>query len=89
MLRSNTCVIISFRRAGGSTPVKVWDSLRKRHILIRPWLLFLPGDNPMQAELCSHIGLNANHFCRCCMVGGSKAYKESDEGYRVLMKVGL
>lgn len=76
------------RQAGGSMPIKAWDSVRKRYILLRPWLLFLPGDNPMQAELCSHIGLNANSFCRCCKVGGTKSYKESDEGYRTLTQVG-
>ncbi|KAH9927295.1 uncharacterized protein B0H18DRAFT_907557, partial [Fomitopsis serialis] len=74
--------------AGGSTPVRAWDSIRKRHILLRPWLLFLPGDNPMQAELCSHIGLNANLFCRCCMAGGTKAFKESNDGFCSLMEPG-
>ncbi|TBU51623.1 hypothetical protein BD310DRAFT_791607, partial [Dichomitus squalens] len=72
----------------GSTPLKVWDVRRQRCILVRLWILFLPGDNPMQAELCSHIGLKGNHFCRCCHVGGDQKYKVSDEGYASLLKAG-
>ncbi|TBU53792.1 hypothetical protein BD310DRAFT_951832 [Dichomitus squalens] len=70
------------RKAGGTSPVKVWDSIRKRYILVRLWILFLAGDNPMQAELCSHIGLKGNHFCRCCHVGGDGKFKSSDEGFQ-------
>ncbi|KAH9946546.1 hypothetical protein B0H21DRAFT_808883 [Amylocystis lapponica] len=76
------------RSTGGKTPIKTWDSVRNRYILIRPWLLFLPGDNPMQAELCSHIGLTANFFCRCCHAGGTKLFKESDEGFASLLQTG-
>ncbi|KAG0693274.1 hypothetical protein DFH29DRAFT_985530 [Suillus ampliporus] len=43
--------------------------------------LFVAGDNPMQAEECSHAGLNCNYFCRTYDVGGTKEYKASDEGY--------
>lgn len=41
----------------------------------------------MQAELCSHIGLKGNHFCRCCHVGGDKVFKESDAGFPSLLAV--
>ncbi len=75
------------RKTGGTSPIKVWDAVRKRYILVRPWILFLPGDNPMQAELCSHIGLKGNHFCRCCHVGGDQKFKCSDEGFATLAKV--
>ncbi|KAI0369657.1 hypothetical protein BV20DRAFT_945672 [Pilatotrama ljubarskyi] len=75
-------------RHGGTTPLRAWDAIRKRYILVRPWILFLPGDNPMQAELCSHIGLKGNHFCRCCHVGGDKAFKESDDGFASLLQPG-
>ncbi|KAH9920588.1 uncharacterized protein B0H18DRAFT_936500 [Fomitopsis serialis] len=68
--------------------IRVWDSVKERHILIRPWLLFLPGDNPMQAELCSHIGLKGNFFCRTCHVGGSQEFKQSNEGFPSLTKIG-
>ncbi|EJF57509.1 hypothetical protein DICSQDRAFT_69263, partial [Dichomitus squalens LYAD-421 SS1] len=76
------------RQTWGTSPLKVWDVRRRRHILVRLWLLFLPGDNPMQAELCSHIGLKGNHFCRCCHVGGDQKYKQSDEGFASLLKLG-
>ncbi|KAI0712885.1 hypothetical protein C8Q72DRAFT_790390, partial [Fomitopsis betulina] len=56
-------------------------------VLVCLWILFLPSDNPMQAELCSHIGLNVNHFCRCCHVSGSKEEKESDTGFTSLLRV--
>ncbi|RDX41695.1 hypothetical protein OH76DRAFT_1364090, partial [Lentinus brumalis] len=65
-----------------------WDSVNNRYVLIRPWLLFLPGDNPMQAELCSHIGLKGNFFCRCCHAGGDKKFKSSNDGYSSMMAVG-
>lgn len=77
----------AIKKTGGSTPLKVWDSLRERYILVRPWLLFLPGDNPMQAEQCSHIGLNANEFCRCCHVGGTQEFKRSNDGFAAQIEV--
>ena len=75
-------------RSGSTKPFKVWDAVKKRHVLIRPWILFLHGDNPMQAELCSHIGLNGNYFCRMCHCGGDQKFKASNEGFASLMKVG-
>ncbi|TFK51166.1 hypothetical protein OE88DRAFT_1735116 [Heliocybe sulcata] len=79
----------TLQRTRSKEPIKTWDSVRQRHILIRPWLLFVPGDNPMQAEVASHVGLNGNHFCRRCHVGGPKEFKESDEGYPTLLYPGL
>jgi len=49
--------------------------------------LFLAGDNSMQAEECSHAGLNCNYFCRTCNVGGTKEYKASEVGYNSIFKV--
>ncbi|KAI6006654.1 hypothetical protein F5J12DRAFT_939383 [Pisolithus orientalis] len=46
------------------------------------------GDNPMQAEECSQGGLNCNHFCQTCDVGGMKEHKESEQGYCSLFKSG-
>jgi cytochrome c peroxidase len=61
--------------------------MSKDTVLIRPWALFLAGDNPMQAEECSGMGLNSNYFCRVCHVGGQVAHKQSDEGFAELLKV--
>lgn len=41
----------------------------------------------MQAEMASSAGLNANHFCRTCKVGGTREFKQSDEGFETLFKV--
>lgn len=56
-------------------------------VLLRPFEMFFPGDNPMQAEQCSHTGLASNHFCRICNVGGTQEYKATDEGYKTLFAV--
>lgn len=80
-------MIIWVHREGVAAPFKVWDAVKKRHVLIIPWILFLPGDNPMQAELCSHIGLQGNHFCRMCHSGGDQTFKSSNEGFASLMVV--
>lgn len=77
------------RRKGACKPFTVYDAVKRRCVLIRPWVLFLAGDNPMQAELCSHIGLKGNHFCRICKVGGDREFKCSDAGYASLLKVRL
>ncbi|KAF7312000.1 hypothetical protein MIND_00211900 [Mycena indigotica] len=39
-----------------------------------------PSDNPMQSEVSSHMGGQANYFCRKCKVGGPKAHKHSNVG---------
>lgn len=68
-------------------PIEAYDCEAKEEVLLRPFAFFFPGDNPMQAELCSCSGLTSNHFCRTCKVGGSQAYKQSEEGFAELFKV--
>ncbi|KZT31575.1 hypothetical protein SISSUDRAFT_994930 [Sistotremastrum suecicum HHB10207 ss-3] len=67
-------------------PWKVWDCNRKQHILVIPWLAFASGDNPMQSEFCSHIGLNANQKCRVCHVGGPEKDMLTEMGYLSLFE---
>lgn len=43
----------------------------------------------MHAEQTSHAGLCANHFCRTCDVGGTKAYKKSNEGFAKIFEVSI
>ncbi|KAG2051831.1 hypothetical protein BDR06DRAFT_983423 [Suillus hirtellus] len=64
--------------------VIVWDCKYNEEVMLIPYVLFLAGDNPMQAEECSHTGLNCNYFCRTCEVGGTKEYKESEAGYNTI-----
>ncbi|KAG2346414.1 hypothetical protein BDR05DRAFT_878375 [Suillus weaverae] len=65
-----------------------WDCKYNEEVLLIPYALFLAGDNPMQAEECSHAGLNCNYFCRTCDIGGTKEFKASSDGYRSLFTSG-
>ncbi|KAG1736269.1 hypothetical protein EDD22DRAFT_745936, partial [Suillus occidentalis] len=65
-----------------------WDCKYNEEVLLIPYALFLAGDNPMQAEECSHAGLNCNFFCRTCDIGGTKEFKASSDGYRSLFTSG-
>ena len=48
--------------------VWAYDCVLNEPVLLIPFILALLGDNPMQSELSSHIGLNGNQFCRICKV---------------------
>ncbi|KAG2064482.1 hypothetical protein BDR04DRAFT_1130742 [Suillus decipiens] len=61
--------------------IVAWDCKDGEEVMLIPYGLFVTGDNPMQAEECSHAGLNCNYYCRTCDVGGTKEYKESETGY--------
>ena len=57
--------------------------------MLIPYDLFHAGDNPMQAEECSHRGLKCNYFCHTCKVGVTMVNKKTDEGYTSIFKVGI
>ncbi|KAG2153502.1 uncharacterized protein EDB93DRAFT_1239739 [Suillus bovinus] len=61
-----------------------WDCKYNKEVLLIPYALFLNEDNPMQADECSHTGLNCNYFCRTCDISGTKEYKASGDGYNSL-----
>jgi len=67
-------ILLIFRDAQ-QTGIWAWDAAQDEPILVFPSVLSLLGDNPMQSELCCHIGLCGNFFCRCCWVKG----KDADE----------
>ncbi|KAJ6608562.1 hypothetical protein B0H10DRAFT_1815561 [Mycena sp. CBHHK59/15] len=69
-----------------SEPVVAWDCELKEEVLLRPYSLLFAGDNPMQAELCSCAGLNTNFFCRTCKAGGTREWKQSNEGFSDILK---
>ncbi|KAG0693203.1 hypothetical protein DFH29DRAFT_1007548 [Suillus ampliporus] len=68
--------------------IVAWDCKFDEEVMLVPSGLFVVGDNPMQAEECSHAGLNCNYFCRTCHVGGMKEYKESEVGYNSIFTEG-
>ncbi|EJU02091.1 hypothetical protein DACRYDRAFT_21873 [Dacryopinax primogenitus] len=57
-----------------------FDALYRELILINVWPAILAGDNPMQAELCSHKSFHSNKFCRRRHVGGTST-ERSPQGY--------
>ncbi|KAG1880851.1 hypothetical protein F4604DRAFT_1879834 [Suillus subluteus] len=61
--------------------IVAWDCKDSEEVMLIPYRLFVAGNNPMQAEECSHARLNCNYYCRTCDVGGTKEYKESETGY--------
>ena len=67
--------------------INTFDCKTKEEVMLVPYVLFFDGDNPMQAEMCSQGGLDCNHFCRTCIVGGNKKFKMSDIGYNSLFEV--
>ncbi|KIJ11470.1 hypothetical protein PAXINDRAFT_84506, partial [Paxillus involutus ATCC 200175] len=69
-------------------PIVTFDVKYQEEVMLLPYDLFLAGDNPMQAEECSHGGLKCNYFCRTCKVGGTNAEKKTDEGYMNIFKCG-
>ncbi|KAG1819589.1 uncharacterized protein BJ212DRAFT_1446011 [Suillus subaureus] len=68
--------------------VTAWDCKDNEEVLLIPCGLSTAGDNPMQAEECSHAGLNCNYFCQMCDISGTKEYKASKDGYSSLFASG-
>ncbi|KZT58018.1 hypothetical protein CALCODRAFT_523786 [Calocera cornea HHB12733] len=67
---------------------EAYNAATGKPILFTAWIAILAGDNPLQAELCSQRGMQANKFCRRCRVGGSSALKRTAEGYAKLFEAG-
>ncbi|KAJ6621770.1 hypothetical protein B0H10DRAFT_1945050 [Mycena sp. CBHHK59/15] len=72
-----------------SEPIVAWDCEAKEEVLLCSYGLLFAGDNPMQAELCSCAGLNTNVFCRTCKAGGTREWKQSNEGFAQILKPGI
>ncbi|KAI5983207.1 hypothetical protein EDD15DRAFT_2179497 [Pisolithus albus] len=62
-------------------PIVTFDVKHQEEVMLIPYNLIIAGDNPMQAEECSHGGLKCNYFCRTCKVGGTNVEKRTDKGY--------
>jgi hypothetical protein len=39
--------------------------------MLIPWFLAMNGDNPMQSEFSSHVGMSGTCLCRICHVKGA------------------
>ncbi|KAJ3809763.1 hypothetical protein EV368DRAFT_89490 [Lentinula lateritia] len=55
-----------------------WDPVKNTRVLLLICVLALLGDNPMQSEFASHIGLRGKFFCRSCWVKGKDATADTD-----------
>jgi hypothetical protein len=66
---------------------EAYDCLYQQEILFRMINRVEPADNPQQSELCSHIGLHGNKFCRRCHVGGTGKELETQSRYESLYTV--
>ncbi|TFK70456.1 hypothetical protein BDN72DRAFT_838978 [Pluteus cervinus] len=63
--------VIEFLRKAQQSGIEAYDCQLKEFVLLLPWLLAMLGDNPMQSEFASHIGLSGKCFCRVCHVRGA------------------
>jgi len=55
-----------------------YDCVLHEEALFIVWTYACQGDNPMQSELSSHIGLNGNFFCRICYVHRVESAQKQD-----------
>ncbi|KAJ6622345.1 hypothetical protein B0H10DRAFT_2342221 [Mycena sp. CBHHK59/15] len=70
-------------------PVVAWDCEAKEEVLLHSYGLLFAGDNPRQVELCSCAGLSSNFFCRTCKAGGTREWKQSNEGFAEIFQPGI
>ncbi|KAL4079984.1 hypothetical protein V8B97DRAFT_2020726 [Scleroderma yunnanense] len=66
-----------------------WDCKENEDVMLLLCSLFVAENNPMQAEECSHAGLNCNYFCRTCHVSSTKEYKSGEVGYNSIFVPGI
>ncbi|KAJ6548053.1 hypothetical protein B0H10DRAFT_1969390 [Mycena sp. CBHHK59/15] len=78
---------VSGNRDTHSNPVRVQDENGKTTRFCI-YCNCTPSDNPMQSEICGHIGGKGNKFCRKCHVGGTQEEKTTPEGYHALFEPG-
>jgi len=90
-IHASTWILLTniINRKVADNGVITWDCKYQEKVMLLPYCLFVAGDNPMQAEECSHGSLKCNYFCRTCKVGGTMANKRMDNGYTDIFKVSI
>jgi hypothetical protein len=53
--------------------------VHQERVLVLPFIIALPADNPMQSELACHIGMKGKFFCWICTVGGNDKEPEAQD----------
>ncbi|EGO02631.1 hypothetical protein SERLA73DRAFT_48037, partial [Serpula lacrymans var. lacrymans S7.3] len=66
-----------------------YDCMTSEDIVFRILPVFLSADNPQQSELCSHVGLKGNYWCRVCHLGGTQQETETDQIYQQHFEPGV
>ena len=84
MHTAKICCLLMIYRECQKNGIWAWDHVYDEAVLVIPSILALLGDNPMQSEFASHIGMQGKCFCRRCKVKGSDAKNcaEGEEGER-------
>ncbi|KAJ7138522.1 hypothetical protein C8R43DRAFT_1132056 [Mycena crocata] len=63
--------VVEALKAAQKTGIEAYDCAFDEMVLLIPWIIAMLGDNPMQSEFASHIGLSGKCFCRVCHVRGA------------------
>ncbi|KAJ7654427.1 hypothetical protein DFH06DRAFT_993722, partial [Mycena polygramma] len=70
--------VVAFLQKSQKTGIEAYDCHFDEMVLLIPWIIAMLGDNPMQSEFASHIGLSGKCFCRVCNVRGADAKNRPD-----------
>ncbi|KAG9078119.1 hypothetical protein FS749_009923 [Ceratobasidium sp. UAMH 11750] len=70
--------IVSESEEAAREGIWAYSAIKHDLVLCIAWWLVLEGDNPMQSELSSHIGMGGKHFCHVCQVRGKDKQQPED-----------
>lgn len=76
-----------FNRKASNNPIIMFDVKHQEEVMVIPYNLIIVGNNPMQAEECSHGSLKCHYFCRTCKAGGTNMEKRTNKGYSEIFQV--
>ncbi|KAG9124850.1 hypothetical protein FRC07_010024, partial [Ceratobasidium sp. 392] len=71
-------VIAEELRRARSDGFVAYDCQVGKEVLAVPWVYGIQSDNPMQSELCAHIGMTGKFFCRVYHVRGKDKDQAND-----------